>query len=154
MPLFFYKAGEKVNLSKSARENIITTLLLAAHIEEQREKGNVKRWFGEQGDERLDEAYRLIIQSFEEGLVTQLSKQQAKRLHEDVMSFELSFSSEIEKRLNLPLQVVYTMAEYAIGNTCVGCTIKKHKACPLHITLQIAGIPEACSEAGVCPYRQ
>ncbi len=140
--------------SKKNRLNLVTLLLLSAHIEHLHETGNLEEWFGKKGAGWMKQAKTLVVKAFEEGLAPKLTQEDAGKIHKEALGYNLHVMSNDEKNLYVPLQVVYTMAEKAIGNTCSGCQIVKYKQCDLYQGLEVMEIPPACNEKSVCPYRQ
>jgi hypothetical protein len=145
---------ENKMFSAPQRVDIITLLFLVGHIEKIMSHKQSEKWFGESGKQKLTQAQELIFDSFYTDLVQNLSQKEAKKIHEEVKTFNFVARNEKEEHMYIPLQLVYNVVEKAMGNDCSGCSIQKYKKCELYQCLRELNIPAANHEQKNCPYRQ
>jgi hypothetical protein len=148
----------KIYTTRQFREDVVGILLSSALIEKLKEhEERNKELFGP-GWKYLKQAGTLIVKSMHAGLSLVIGQEESAKIHEIVRKHQIIM---LRKGAPTPKDFVpiesdklFNLAEHAIANKCVGCTIEKHKECSLFQALDQIDMPPACYEKGKCPYLQ
>lgn len=147
-------------ISQHLREDIVKILVSAAVIEEFKlqNEDEYRKLFGAQAWGWLKQANTLIIKAFAKGLTPTIGLEEAHKIKELSLKRRMVLLRKSEPQpvdfSSVPTRKLYDLAEMAIANRCVGCTITAHKTCELFLALDAVDMPRACYDKGVCPYVQ
>lgn len=145
-------------ISNKFREKVVALLVSVAAIEDMKlDEEKYKSLFGK-GFPWLKQAATLVNKAMKDGLNPIIGPDEAAKIHHYVQKYRIVLMRPSEPipvdYSSLPTGDLHMLSEMAIGNKCTGCTIEKHKECPLYQILHKAEIPAACYEKGKCPYVQ
>lgn len=148
-----------IYVGKKIRERLVALMALTAIIEEFKEdEARYREMFGKRSFSWLKQAASLITKAFHDGLSPNVGTEESERIHNDATKYRVYLVRLTEKppldHMSLPADDLYELGAIAIGKQCTGCTIQKHKECPLYQILHKVEMPEVHEEKGKCPYVQ
>jgi hypothetical protein len=145
-------------LNRANKERVVTLIVLDvifSELEQQEEK--MKEMFGK-GWTWLKSSRTFLRKSLAE-LKDNVGPDESHKLYNVARHSTFAVMSKFTPQkdigtLPIDINVLYGLAEMAIGNHCKGCTKCDYKKCHVFQTMQKADIPAAVEVKNDCPYRQ
>jgi hypothetical protein len=121
-----------------------------------KDEARYQELFGKKQWGWVKQGYTRILNGFSKGLSVTLGPYESEKIRTLGQQYRMVLMRKGEAlpadNTAVPTSALFDLAERAIGNTCVDCTIVEFKGCPLYQTLDGIDMPVACTELGKCPF--
>jgi hypothetical protein len=146
-------------LSQHLREEMVKIMVSLSSVEVfKQDEARYSELFTPKAWGWMKQGTTLMLKSFSDGLGPNIGEYESAKIRELAKKFKIIMMRKTETlpkdTTSVPTGQLYDLAEKAMGNTCVGCTIVEFKGCELYQTLDGIDMPVACNEAGKCPFLQ